>query len=334
MATHGDDPRRLRRREQAESRRRRRRRDAAFWSVIAIAVVAAVAWAVNPGWSLRGPSDESTAQAVAPSPTGGSDAPGPATTSPATTSTAVPITTSTPAIDTHERDHGLKASGTPARTKVTVPVLMYHRVAPPSTATNDVSYNLTVSPAQFRQQMKWLRANGYTAISQAELFRAIEDGAKLPPKPVVITFDDGYVDAIKDVLPVLQPMGWPATFFIITSRIGERAFLDATQLRRLSGAGMDIGSHTVDHLELTSLDDASEASSRIVPIGVVPSSRSAGSALDGPGLQGHGRRAAPARLEFLPDLGGPRLRHRVARDRPDRDARGHERHERVEETHL
>ena len=259
MATPGEDPLRRRRREQADAHRRRRRRDAAFWSVIAIAVVAAVAWAVNPGWSLRGPSDESTAQAVVTAPTGGSDAPGPATTSPVTTSTPAPITTSTPAIDTHERDHGLKASGTPARAKVTVPVLMYHRVAPPSTATNDVSYNLTVSPAQFRQQMKWLRANGYTAISQAELFRAIEDGAKLPPKPVVITFDDGYVDAIKDVLPVLQPMGWPATFFIITSRIGERAFLDAKQLRRLSGAGMDIGSHTVDHLELPSLDDASRA---------------------------------------------------------------------------
>ena len=256
MATPGEDPLRRRRREQADAHRRRRRRDAAFWSVIAIAVVAAVAWAVNPGWSLRGPSDESTAQAVVTAPTGGSAPTGSAAPSPATTAAAP---TSTPALDTHERDHGLKASGTPARAKVTVPVLMYHRVAPPSTATNDVSYNLTVSPAQFRQQMKWLRANGYTAISQAELFRAIEDGAKLPPKPVVITFDDGYVDAIKDVLPVLQPMGWPATFFIITSRIGERAFLDATQLRRLSGAGMDIGSHTVDHLELPSLDDASRA---------------------------------------------------------------------------
>ena len=112
MATPGEDPLRLRRREQADARRRRRRRDAAFWSVIAVAVVAAVAWAVNPGWSLRGPSGESTAQAVVTAPTGGSAPTGSAATSPATTAAA---TTSTPAIDTHERDHGLKASGTPAR---------------------------------------------------------------------------------------------------------------------------------------------------------------------------------------------------------------------------
>lgn len=227
----------------------RRGRDIAFWAVIAVAVVAAVAWFANPGWSLRGGDGsgealQAQAQTV-PQPV--------ATTAPATTTEAAPTAT----IDTHERDHGLSASGTPARSKVTVPVLMYHRVAPMSTATNATSYNLTVTPAQFRQQMGWLKKNGYTAISQAELFRAIQDGASLPKKPVLITVDDGYVDAVTNMLPVLEPLGWPATFFIITSRIGERAFLTAEQITRLDRAGMDIGSHTVDHLELPSLDESS-----------------------------------------------------------------------------
>lgn len=267
------DDRSARRREQARARTARRRRNVAYWSVITVAAVLAVVWVANPGWSLRdGSSGTEVAQA---DPTGGD--PGAVGTGTSTAATGAGASTTgtaradgapadgaadaqgASAADAHERDYGLKASGSPARQKVTVPVLMYHRVAPMSTATNDVSYDLTVTPAQFREQMAWLKRNGYTAISQAELFRAIEDGAALPKKPVALTFDDGYVDATKDVLPVLEPLGWPATFFIISSRIGERAFLTAKQIKRLSAAGMDIGSHTVDHLELPSLSESSRA---------------------------------------------------------------------------
>lgn len=221
-----------------------RGRDIAFWAVMAVAVMAAIAWLAYPGWSPRGGDGGASDSAVAAAPA-------------ATTATTTATTTPAPVGDTHERDHGLSASGAAARARVTVPVLMYHRVAPMSTATNSTSYGLTVTPAQFRQQMGWLKRNGYTAVSQAELFRAIQDGAALPRRPVLITVDDGYVDAVTSMLPVLEPLGWPATFFIITGRIGERAFLDAGQLKRLDRAGMDIGSHTVDHLELPSLDEAS-----------------------------------------------------------------------------
>lgn len=262
------DDRSARRREQARARAARRRRNVAYWSVITVAAVLAVAWAVNPGWSLRGGSSGTEVAQAEPAPADSGAAPGATSTAAdatATTATAgmAATTTAAEAADSpraaHERDFGLAASGSPARQKVTVPVLMYHRVAPMSTATNATSYDLTVTPAQFREQMAWLKRNGYTAISQAELFRAIEDGAALPKKPVVLTFDDGYVDAVKDVLPVLEPLGWPGTFFIISSRIGERAFLTAKQIRRLSAAGMDIGSHTVDHLELPSLSESSRA---------------------------------------------------------------------------
>ena len=252
----------MRRRDESRARKARRRRDVAFWSVMVIAIALAIAWVVNPDWSPRGGSSGTEVAQATPAPSDSGAAPA---TSTGTTGQAADAPTgattaagTTPA-GAHERDYGLKASGSPARQKITVPVLMYHRVAPMSTATNAVSYDLTITPAQFREQVGWLKRNGYTAISQAELFRAIEDGAALPKKPVVLTFDDGYVDATKDVLPVLEPLKWPATFFIISSRIGERAFLTAKQLKRLSGAGMDIGSHTVDHLELPSLSESSRA---------------------------------------------------------------------------
>lgn len=262
------DDRSVRRRDEARARKARRRRDVAFWAVMAVAVALAVAWAVNPDWSPRGGSSGTEVAQATAAPSDAGSAAGAGATTRATDSTAASqggaATTANAATpdattDAHERDYGLKATGSPARQKITVPVLMYHRVAPMSTATNAVSYDLTITPAQFREQVGWLKRNGYTAISQAELFRAIEDGAALPRKPVVLTFDDGYVDATKDVLPVLEPLKWPATFFIISGRIGERAFLTAKQLKRLSGAGMDIGSHTVDHLELPSLSESSRA---------------------------------------------------------------------------
>ncbi len=216
--------------------------------------ILAATWLVNPGISVRaGVTSEVTA----------SGGPGTLTSPPATTaSTPTPRDPApvTPAVvDTHERDDGLTASGSPAKATVTVPVLMYHRVAPPSTATNATSYGLTVSPADFGKQMRWLTRSGDSAMSQAALLRVIQDGAPLPRRPVVLTFDDGDVDAVTKVLPVLRPLGYPATFFIITSRIGAKAFLGAAQLRRLSAAGMDIGSHTIDHLALPRRDPSARA---------------------------------------------------------------------------
>ena len=232
MATPDDlDPRRERRRRQAD-RRRRVRMSVAGVMVMVAGVIGALV-------SQNGNRDN-----------GG------------TTSGATTPTTTTPVV---VRPHHVtpRPSAVPlrlplhsARTGITVPVLMYHRVAPRSTATNAVSRDLTVNPASFRAQMRWLAAAGYHPVSQTSVFRAVFDGAPLPPRPLVITFDDGYVDAVTYVAPVLAPRHWPATFFIITGRVGARAFLTWPQLRRLDRMGMDIGSHTVSHLELPTLSTA------------------------------------------------------------------------------
>jgi hypothetical protein len=60
---------------------------------------------------------------------------------------------------------------------------------------------------------------------------------------------------------VLQQKNWPATFFIITGRIGERAFLNWKQLKKLDAAGMDLGSHTVAHTELPGMTASDRAQS-------------------------------------------------------------------------
>jgi peptidoglycan/xylan/chitin deacetylase (PgdA/CDA1 family) len=130
-------------------------------------------------------------------------------------------------------------------------VLTFHRVAPPATAAALPDFIL--SPAVFAAELRRLARSGYRPVSEADLLRALYQGAPLPRRPVLLTFDDGYVDDVKTVLPLLELRGWPASFFVITGRVGLPEFLTWPQIQQLDLAGMDVGSHTVDHVALANL---------------------------------------------------------------------------------
>jgi peptidoglycan/xylan/chitin deacetylase (PgdA/CDA1 family) len=137
-------------------------------------------------------------------------------------------------------------SGAQVRT-VNVPVLTYHRVhTMPAVGQPD----LIVDPANFAAELKALHDGGYHTISQAQLFHALYDRKPLPSKPVLISVDDGYVDDVRTILPDLERWHMVATFFVITGRITEPGFLDASQIRELDRAGMDVGDHTAHHVDL------------------------------------------------------------------------------------
>ena len=136
--------------------------------------------------------------------------------------------------------------GAPPRS-VHVPVLTYHRVAP---ATAVGLPDLKVNPATFVAEMSALHAGGYHTISQAQLFDALYKGAALPPKPIIISVDDGYVDDVTRILPALKRFHMVATFFVITGRMTEPGFLNADQIRELDQAGMDVGDHSTHHVDL------------------------------------------------------------------------------------
>jgi len=144
----------------------------------------------------------------------------------------------------------------PRRT-LRVPILMYHRVGPSGARTTAMTRALTVPAAVFGAQMRWLERNGFHAITQVQLFDALEHGARLPKRPVMITFDDGYRDVLWNAAPVLARLRFPATAYVITGRVSgsDPSFLTWDELRALERLGIAIGSHTVDHLELTGLSD-------------------------------------------------------------------------------
>lgn len=142
-----------------------------------------------------------------------------------------------------------------------VPVLMYHQVGPhrPGSPLN----KWRVPEALFRRQVEWLEGRGYRGISLRELL----DGA-LPPRarPVVLTFDDGFDGVRTAALPVLREFGFSATVFVVAGRLGgvddwndERPgerLVDADGVRALAAAGLEIGSHGLNHRNLMGLDDA------------------------------------------------------------------------------
>lgn len=95
----------------------------------------------------------------------------------------------------------------------TVPVMMYHHVSP-------VDGMITVSSANFEHQLKWLRNQGYRSLTCDEFAGHLE-GRPVPPRSVLITFDDGYLDNWVYAAPLMKRYGFHGVIFLVTSWIGE-----------------------------------------------------------------------------------------------------------------
>jgi peptidoglycan/xylan/chitin deacetylase (PgdA/CDA1 family) len=76
------------------------------------------------------------------------------------------------------------------------------------------------------------------------------NGAELPPRPIVITFDDGYRDVYQNALPVLQRYGYVGTLYIIVDQIGVGGYMNARQITQLIEQGWELGSHSQSHANL------------------------------------------------------------------------------------
>lgn len=136
--------------------------------------------------------------------------------------------------------------------RIRVPILMYHYVSELPLDADAVRRELTVSPAQFRDHVSMMFYQGYTPISLYRLHEALMSGQPLPAKPVVLTFDDGYIDHYEYVFPTLRDVGFTATFFIPTAFIdaARAGHLTWDQIREMSAAGMSMEPHTKTHREL------------------------------------------------------------------------------------
>ncbi|MEU3338994.1 polysaccharide deacetylase family protein [Streptomyces sp. NPDC006668] len=145
-------------------------------------------------------------------------------------------------------------------TEAPVPILMYHSVA---TAPNDATRALSVAPEAFSEQMAMIGDLGLNPVDTAGLAAGWRTGRPLPPRPVLITFDDGYEGVHRHALPVLAKHGFASTLFVSTGWIkgaydtggGLDTMLDWDQVRELAAADVEIGGHSHTHPQLDQLDD-------------------------------------------------------------------------------
>jgi peptidoglycan/xylan/chitin deacetylase (PgdA/CDA1 family) len=130
-----------------------------------------------------------------------------------------------------------------------VPVLMYHKVDP-HTPPGAVGRSLTLEPAAFEAQLRWLRAHAIRTLTMNDLADALKRGEH-PRNAVVLTFDDGYNDAADVVTPLLRKYGDRASFYVSAGFIGDGRHAGWAKLRMMRAAGMEIGCHGTRHLDLS-----------------------------------------------------------------------------------
>lgn len=138
----------------------------------------------------------------------------------------------------------------PGPSTVKVPILTYHYIRTNPDSHDRLGYALSVSPADFAAQMDWLAANGFHTVTTADLYAYLSGAHGLPSRPVILTFDDGYADFYDTALPILRAHDFTAVAYIISGFIGRPGYMTAAQIVEADRAGIEIGSHTVDHANL------------------------------------------------------------------------------------
>jgi peptidoglycan/xylan/chitin deacetylase (PgdA/CDA1 family) len=137
---------------------------------------------------------------------------------------------------------------------VIVPILLYHHVG--FSLQGDTVYY--ISPDTFDRQMNLLYQWGYRTISVDLLTRAIQQGAELPPKPILLTFDDGSETTYATALPIMQRYGFTGVSYLVYYYIGISNYMDKEQILALYASGWEIGSHSLSHTDLTTRPDRQE----------------------------------------------------------------------------
>lgn len=128
-----------------------------------------------------------------------------------------------------------------------IPILVYHRVG----YTAD---NFTVTPERFANDLQLLQQYGYVTISLEQLQKFLADKTiELPDRPILITFDDGYLDNFQNAYPILKQHGMVATFFVIADKLWTPDRLNPACIVEMAQGGMSFGSHTLTHRYLGEL---------------------------------------------------------------------------------
>lgn len=136
-----------------------------------------------------------------------------------------------------------------------VPILMYHVIAAP--VANAPFPGLYVPPAEFAAQMHALAAAGFHAVTLDDVEAAWDGHVRLPSRPVVLTFDNGYRSQYTEALPILRRLHWVGDENLqLTGLPPRQGGLSTHEVRALVAAGWELDTQGYDHADLDALDAA------------------------------------------------------------------------------
>lgn len=128
-----------------------------------------------------------------------------------------------------------------------IPVLYYHSVD--ENAANEV----TITPEKLQEQLDYINDNNYVTITMTELYDHIENNKPIPEKSIIITFDDGYMNNYTEAFPMLKELNMTATIFCVGNSLDGSYYLSEEAIKEMSDYGIDIESHTVNHVHLDTM---------------------------------------------------------------------------------
>lgn len=143
--------------------------------------------------------------------------------------------------------------------RLTLPILVFHKIAPvPPDSQFPRNY---VRPEQFDALLRSLKSAGYQTVTFEQYIAHRRGEGVLPPKPIILTFDDGYRSNAEIAVPIMRRHGFRATIFVVPGHLGQsnrwdaeetqEPLLTAEEIRALHADGFAFGSHTMHHSRLT-----------------------------------------------------------------------------------
>lgn len=144
----------------------------------------------------------------------------------------------------------IAANETEIKSAKNIVILNYHKV-------EDKEISLSIPIDDFEKQIAYLKENNFHTISPEEFCAAMEGRGELPENPLMITFDDGYLDNYTNAYPILKRYGFKAVIFVITSFMDQQlpGYFTWEQAKEMEKNGISIESHTVTHPSLTDISE-------------------------------------------------------------------------------
>lgn len=137
---------------------------------------------------------------------------------------------------------------------VNVPILMYHYIGNNPNPADKARYILETTPDMLDAELNYLSQSGYTPISLDTLYAALEGQATLPSKPIVLSFDDGYVDFFVNAFPILEKYHFHAVSFIPTSLMNQGYYMTWAEIKQIQQSGLvSFEAHSLTHPDLTAI---------------------------------------------------------------------------------